>query len=165
MTSRMDINAATTQYERWMRRYTPIFETQLRDKHEQMRADLLGFCRATFYRWMQLWPAVWADCQWAPRVLAVGICTSTASPRGVTTRAGSRASTTSMRRAHCPYTNDLIRLAAGARIVTDDEQLRIKYRQACDAILEGYWHTIKTAAIRWFSPNARSCSVDSASMN
>ncbi len=37
-----------------------------------------------------------------------------------------------------PYTNDLVRLAASLKMVVDAESLTIRYREACDAILEGY---------------------------
>jgi uncharacterized protein (DUF2252 family) len=68
----MDIVEATKRYEAWMRRCTPIVETHLRDKHEQMCSDLFAFCRATFYRWAQHWPEVCGELQHAPRILAVG---------------------------------------------------------------------------------------------
>jgi hypothetical protein len=42
-----------------------------------------------------------------------------------------------------PYTNDLVRLAAGAKIAIDVGGLNIRLRDACDAILEGYEETLK----------------------
>ena len=42
-----------------------------------------------------------------------------------------------------PYTNDLVRLAAGAKMVIDDEQLVIKFKDACRAILDGYRTTLR----------------------
>jgi hypothetical protein len=42
-----------------------------------------------------------------------------------------------------PYPNDLVRLAASAKIVIDSEQLRLNFTDACDAILEGYAQTLR----------------------
>jgi hypothetical protein len=42
-----------------------------------------------------------------------------------------------------PYANDLVRLATSAKIVIDSEQLRLKFTDACDAILEGYTQTLR----------------------
>ena len=41
----MNIVEATKQYEKWMGCCTPIVQAHLRDKHEQMRADLFALCR------------------------------------------------------------------------------------------------------------------------
>ena len=68
----MNILEATKQYEMWMSCCTSIVQAHLRDKHEQMRADLFAFCRSTFYRWAQQWPEVCGDLRHAPRVLAMG---------------------------------------------------------------------------------------------
>src|SRR6202021_3405946 len=42
-----------------------------------------------------------------------------------------------------PYTNDLVRLAASIRMVTDSEDLTIGFRDGCDAVLEGYLESLK----------------------
>jgi len=42
-----------------------------------------------------------------------------------------------------PYTNDLVRLAASVKMVTDAGTLKIKFREGCDAILDGYAETIR----------------------
>ena len=68
----MDVFEATTHYEAWMRKCTPVVRAHLRRKHEEMRADLFCFLRGTFYRWAQLWPNVCSDVRCAPNVLAVG---------------------------------------------------------------------------------------------
>ena len=140
----MNIVEATKGYEAWMGRCTAIVQTHLRDKHEQMRADLFAFCRATFYRWAQQWPDVCGELQHAPGVLAVGDL-----------HVDSFGTWRDMEGRLCwgvddfdeayplPYTNDLVRLAASARIVIDADQLVIKFKDACDAILEGYRRTLR----------------------
>ena len=41
------------------------------------------------------------------------------------------------------YTNDLVRLAASVKMLIDSGEIGVKFRAACDAILEGYVHTLK----------------------
>jgi uncharacterized protein (DUF2252 family) len=41
-------------------------------KHVLMKGDAFSFLRATFYRWMQVWPAVYVELTKAPMVLSVG---------------------------------------------------------------------------------------------
>jgi hypothetical protein len=140
----MNILEATRRYEKWMGCCTPMVQAHLRDKHEQMRADLFAFCRATFYRWAQQWPDVCGELRHAPRVLAVGDLhvDSFGTWRDIDGRLCWGVD--DFDEAYpLPYTNDLVRLAASARIVIDAEQLVIKFKDACDAILEGYRRTLR----------------------
>src|SRR6202049_513849 len=135
----MTINQATTSYETWMRRCTTVVDAHLRRKHRQMRDDLFCFLRGSFFRWIQLWPAVCRDLQKAPQVLAVGDL-----------HVGSFGTWRDAEGRLCwgvddfdesyplPYTNDLIRLATSVKMLIDAEGLRIKLRRGCDVILEGY---------------------------
>src|SRR6185503_15901578 len=43
-----------------------------------------------------------------------------------------------------PYTNDLVRLAAGALLAMDDDQLSLKPKEACEAILAGYMQGLES---------------------
>jgi hypothetical protein len=143
-TRTMNILEATRDYEAWMGRCTPIVPGPLRDKHQQMRGDLFAFSRATFYRWAQQWPEVCEDLQNGPRVLAVGDLhvDSFGTWRDVEGRLCWGVD--DFDEAYpLPYTNDLVRLAASAKIVIDAEQLAMKYKDACDAILEGYRRTLR----------------------
>ena len=67
----VDINEATSSYEKWMRGCSTVIASDLRSKHEQMMESPFLFLRGTFYRWAQLWPSVRADLCNAPQVLAV----------------------------------------------------------------------------------------------
>ena len=68
----MKIGKATRSYEAWLARHTSLVEADVALKHRRMAEDLFSFLRATFYRWMQLWPEVCPDVARAPQVLAVG---------------------------------------------------------------------------------------------
>jgi hypothetical protein len=140
----MDIFEATSRYEAWMRRCTAVVEGHLRKKHNRMRDDLFAFCRGTFYRWAQVWPDVCRDLRHAPRVLAVGDLhvDSFGTWRDVEGRLCWGVD--DFDEAYpLPYANDLVRLAASAKIVIDCERLVMKFKDACDAILEGYRRTLR----------------------
>jgi hypothetical protein len=140
----MNIIDATKSYENWMRRCTDVIESDLRYKHQQMREDPFLFFRSTFYRWAQLWPELCRDLADAPKVLAVGDL-----------HVGSFGTWRDSEGRMCwgvddfdesyplPYTNDLVRLAASVKLGIDAEGLTIKFKEGCDAILEGYRQTIR----------------------
>src|ERR1035437_10201171 len=54
----MNIQQATRQYETWLARHVRVVKSDLDTKHELMAQDAFSFLRATFYRWMQLYPAL-----------------------------------------------------------------------------------------------------------
>ena len=68
----MNIVKATKQYEDWLRLHIQIVGPDLRFKHEQMAAALFPFFRATFYRWLQVWPEECAELDPVPHILSVG---------------------------------------------------------------------------------------------
>jgi len=63
---------ATSDFEKWLAGQLPIIKQDLRLKHESMAEAAFPFFRATFYRWLQLWPEHCEDLAKAPKVLAVG---------------------------------------------------------------------------------------------
>jgi Uncharacterized protein conserved in bacteria (DUF2252) len=130
---------ATASYEGWMRNCTQVVSSDLRSKHEQMKESTFLFLRGTFYRWAQMWPSVCADLCDAPKVLAVGDLhvNSFGTWRDAEGRLcwGVDDFDESYPLA---YTNDLVRLAASLKIVVDADNLSIKFRDGCEAILEGY---------------------------
>jgi hypothetical protein len=141
----MDIQTATRSYEAWLRRCVPgVVASQLRDKHEQMRADPFVFLRGAYYRWAQLWAPAAGDLARAPQVLAVADLhiDSYGTWRDVEGRM-------------CwgvddfddacplPYTNDLVRLATSLKIAIDVGTTTISLRDGCDAFLERYVSTMR----------------------
>ena len=124
---------------------TTVVEADLRFKHRQMRKEPFLFFRATFYRWAQLWPDLCADLRHAPKVLAVEDL-----------HVGSFGTWRDEEGRLCwgvddfdeswplPYTNDLVRLAASAKIVADVEQLSINVNDSCDTILDGYVKSLRS---------------------
>ena len=140
----VDINEATSSYEKWMRSCATIISSDLRSKHEQMKESPFLFLRGSFYRWAQLWPSVCAELCNAPHVLAVGDLhvNSFGTWRDGEGRLcwGVDDFDESYRMV---YTNDLVRLAASMKIVIDAEGLSIKLKDGCEAILEGYRESLR----------------------
>jgi hypothetical protein len=140
----MDISEATKSYESWLRRCTQVVESELTWKHNQMRDDLFMFFRGTYYRWTQLWPEVCNDSLDAPRVLGVGDL-----------HVGSFGTWRDAEGRLCwgvddfddsyplPFTNDLVRLATSVKLLTYSGDLNIKYREGCEAILDGYEEALR----------------------
>jgi uncharacterized protein (DUF2252 family) len=135
----VDIRKATASYEAWMSRHIAIVPGDLRYKHVQMAQSPFAFMRATFYRWMQLWKELCPEASRAPEVLAVGDLH--VENFGTWRDAEGRliwGINDFDEVCSLPYTNDLIRLAASARLAIKEEHLSIRSREASRLILEGY---------------------------
>lgn len=141
----MNIQEATRGYEIWLGRHIRVIKSDLQAKHELMAGDPFSFFRATFYRWMQLYPAVCPKAWSAPRVLAVGDLH--VENYGTWRDAEGRLvwgindfdEVFSL-----PYTIDLVRLAASAELAIKLNHLQFTSARVCAAILEGYSDTLKT---------------------
>jgi hypothetical protein len=135
----MNIVKATRKYEDWLRLRIRIVEPDLRIKHEQMAAALFPFFRATFYRWVQLWPEVCAEQNRVPHILGVG-------DLHVENFGTWRDSDGRLiwgvndfdEACPFPYTMDLVRLATSALLAIREERLAMSARESSTAILEGY---------------------------
>jgi len=139
----MNIVKSTRGFETWLGRHTTIVKPDLRLKHQRMADSPFPFFRATFYRWMQLWPEVCPALAKAPRVLAVGDLhvENFGTWRDIEGRlvwgindfdeAGT-----------LPYTVDLVRLATSALLASEEGHLRLQSKDACAALLDGYHESL-----------------------
>src|SRR5580700_1755745 len=135
----MKIGKATSSYEAWLGKRITLLPADLERKHAAMAQDVFPFLRATFYRWMQLWPEVCAREHRAPKVLAVGDLhvENFGTWRDVEGRLVWGIN--DFDEAYdLPYTIDLVRLAASAHIAIREARLQIAPGDACDTILDGY---------------------------
>ncbi len=140
----MNIFKATKRYQRWLAEHTHLLKEDLRYKHQRMAEGPFPFLRATFYRWMQLWPDLGGGLRRAPSVLAVGDLhvENFGTWRDIDGRLVWGVN--DFDEAYpLPYTLDLIRLATSALLATHDEHLKVSAADACDAILEGYTASLK----------------------
>ncbi len=135
----MDIIKATNAYEAWLRRRIPLLDADLRLKHQRMEQSPFSFLRATFYRWVQLWPQLCPELATAPTVLGVG---DVHVENFGTWRDGEGRLIWGVNDfdevAPIPYPNDLVRLAVSAKLAIRENHLSCDPTDGCDAILEGY---------------------------
>jgi hypothetical protein len=135
----MNIVKATRDYEEWLASHTAILNSDLRLKHQSMAEAVFPFFRATFYRWALQWPDICSQLQEAPRVLAVGDLhvENFGTWRDIEGRL--IWGINDFDEAYpLPYANDLVRLAASAMLAIEEGHLKIKFKQACSQILDGY---------------------------
>jgi uncharacterized protein DUF2252 len=135
----MNIVKATHRFEDWLGRHTTLVQPDIRLKHQRMAEAVFPFLRATFYRWIQVWPEVCPGLVKAPSVLAVGDLhvENFGTWRDVEGRLVWGVNDFD-EAAILPYTNDLVRLAASAVFAIEGGHLLVKPRNACAEILEGY---------------------------
>jgi hypothetical protein len=135
----MNIVKSTRRYEAWLGTHTPLIEPDIRLKHQLMAEGPFPFLRATFYRWMQIWPAVCPALAKAPRLLGVGDLhvENFGTWRDVE---GSLVWGVNDfdEAAVLPFTIDLVRLATSALLAAEAGNLTLKSKEACSAILDGY---------------------------
>ncbi len=135
----MNIRKATAAYEAWLAKQTNLVKSDIALKHRRMSEARFPFLRATFYRWVSLWPEICPTAADAPAVLAVGDLHI--ENFGTWRDAEGRLiwGVNDFDEAYrLPYTFDLVRLAASARMALADGHLKLKSKDACEAILAGY---------------------------
>jgi hypothetical protein len=134
-----DIVQATRDYESWLAARLTLIPADLELKHQHMAEAVFPFLRATFYRWIQTWPAVCPDPAAAPTVLAVGDLHI--ENFGTWRDAEGRLiwGLNDFDEVYpMPYTIDLVRLATSVCLAIEEEHLTLLPEDACKAILKGY---------------------------
>jgi len=135
----MNIVKATRNYEDWLRQHIRIVEPDLQFKHEQMAEALFPFFRATFYRWVQVWPEVCAELDRVPHILSVGDLH--VENFGTWRDSDGRLvwGVNDFDEAFLyPYTMDLVRLTTSALLAARAEHLTMKPKDAAATILAAY---------------------------
>jgi hypothetical protein len=130
----------TKSFESWFAQHSKIVKKDLALKHSNMASSPFLFLRATFYAWVKRY---WENCPElvndTPVVLAVGDLH--VENFGTWRDAEGRLcwGCNDVDEAFpLPYTLDLVRLAASAKMAIAEEHLNLTTREACEAILEGY---------------------------
>lgn len=135
----MDVIQATTDYEAWAGQRCTLLPEDLELKHERMAESLFPFLRATFYRWMQLWPTACPQLAEAPTVLAVGDLHVDNFGTWRDSEGRLVWGVNDFDEAYpLPYTADLVRLATSALFSIEENGLKLCGEDVCQAILRGY---------------------------
>ncbi len=135
----MNIIEATREYEKWLAKQTDVIAADIRKKHVFMAEAAFPFFRATFYRWLQLWPQIAKDLSRVPKVLGVGDLH--VENFGTWRDAEGRLAwgVNDFDEAWMfPYTLDLVRLATSVLLAKDAEHLEERPKSVTDALVEGY---------------------------
>ena len=141
----MNILEATRNYELWLGRQLPLLRPDLALKHRRMTEDPFAFLRATYYRWVQLWPQVCPKLAAAPRVLAVGdlhvenFGTWRDAEGRLVWGINDFDEATSL-----PYTHDLVRLATSALLAVQVNELPVSAAMVGRELLAGYQKYLET---------------------
>ena len=140
----MKIHRATRLYELWLAKQT-LRAQRPRPQTRLMKRDAFSFFRATFYRWMQVWPEVCADLVTAPVVRAVGDLHVENFGTWRDSEGRLIWGINDFDEAYpLPYTIDLVRLAVSATLAIKTTRLTIKPTEAYDAIFTGYTEGLKS---------------------
>src|SRR5262249_42198182 len=132
-------------YESWLADAIPLIKDDLKYKHKRMADDLFEFMRATFYRWMQLWPSYCDDLNSAPQVLAVGDLHTDNFGTWRDVEARLVWGINDFDEAYpLPYTLDLVRLATSACMALDVDYESKTEEDVAGPILAGYKAGLKS---------------------
>ncbi len=135
----MNIFKATADFEHWLAGQLPIIRQDLALKHQHMAEAAFPFFRATFYRWLQVWPELCADLVEAPPVLGVGDLHIENFGTWRDQEGRLIWGVNDLDEAWpAPYTLDLVRLTTSVYVAIGEEHLRLAKRVAAEAIEEGY---------------------------
>jgi hypothetical protein len=135
----MNIVDATRDYEAWAKARLRVVPGDLRLKHRLMAQRPFFFLRATFYRWMQLWPVECTALARAPKVLAVGDLHIENFGTWRDSEGRLVWGINDFDEAYpLPYTIDLVRLATSALLAQRDGVLALSPRVVATTLLEGY---------------------------
>ncbi|HXM95945.1 MAG TPA: DUF2252 family protein [Candidatus Dormibacteraeota bacterium] len=135
----MHIFQATEDFERWLSKQIPLVRQDLALKHAHMAEAAFPFFRATFYRWLQLWPERCPDLAKAPAVLSVGDLHIENFGTWRDEEGRLIWGVNDLDEAWpAAYTLDLVRLTASAYMAIWELHLSLTRKQAAQAIEEGY---------------------------
>jgi hypothetical protein len=130
---------ATREFETWLSAQLPIIKQDLRLKHQLMAEAAFPFFRATFYRWLQLWPEVCGELAKAPKVLAVGDLHVENFGTWRDLEGRLIWGVNDLDEVYpSSYAIDLVRLTTSAYLAILGEHLRMPRREASEAVEEGY---------------------------
>jgi hypothetical protein len=135
----MNIFKATADFEHWLAGQLPIIRQDLALKHQHMAEAAFPFFRATFYRWLQLWPEICPRLAKAPPVLGVGDLHIENFGTWRDEEGRLIWGVNDLDEAWpAPYALDLVRLTTSVYVAIEEQHLCVTKRVAAEAIEEGY---------------------------
>src|SRR5262249_30546886 len=131
-------------YEKWLRSRVTLLPADMKRKHEKMAKSAFAFLRATFFRWVEVWPQVCADLVAAPGVLCVGDIhiENFGTWRDSDGRLAWGVNDVDEAEVF-PYTNDLVRLCTSVMLAMSRGKVRTTLARICVSVLKGYRRSLE----------------------
>src|SRR5215207_6421466 len=135
------IGKSTDAFEAWMRKRTDVSEKLLEKKHRKMSEGAFPFLRATFYRWVEQWPAVCPKLARRDQDVLLAVGDLHVENFGVWRDSRQRlvwGVNDFDDACELPFTSDLVRLAASAMLAAEAATIDTSAARLCALFLEGY---------------------------
>ncbi len=138
------IVASTNAYEKWLKDQIKVVPEDLAAKHAAMASDPFQFLRGTYYRWAETFPELNPELMKAPVVNSVGDLHVDNFGTWVDKQGRLVWGINDFDEAYkLPYTNDLVRLLTSAKLLIDQQHLKIGLKDAAEAVLDGYTQSLR----------------------
>ncbi len=132
---------STDAFEAWMRERTDVSEKLLEKKHDNMSKGASPFLRATFYRWVEQWPAVCPKLARRDQDVLLAVGDLHVENFGVWRDSRQRmvwGVNDFDDACELPLTSDLVRLATSAMLAASAAHIEVKPDTLCALVIEGY---------------------------
>ena len=132
---------STAAYEGWMRERTDLSEKLLEKKHRRMSEGAFPFLRATFYRWVEQWPAVCPKLAGRDQDVVLAVGDLHVENFGVWRDSRQRliwGVNDFDDACELPFTSDLVRLATSVMLAASVARITVTEDAICRFIIGGY---------------------------
>jgi uncharacterized protein (DUF2252 family) len=149
---------STDAYETWMRERTDVSEKLIEKKHRKMSEGAFPFLRATFYRWVEQWPAVCPKLARRDQDVLRAVGDLHVENFGVWRDSRQRlvwGVNDFDDACELPFTSDLVRLTTSVMLAASAARIEITAATVCALILQGYRTGLVMAEPIVIRPNGR----------
>jgi hypothetical protein len=132
---------STAAYEAWMRERTDVSEKLLDKKHRKMSDGAFPFLRATFYRWVEQWPAVCPKLAGRDQDVVLAVGDLHVENFGVWRDSRQRliwGVNDFDDACELPFTSDLVRLATSVTLAASAARIPVTADAVCRFMIGGY---------------------------
>ena len=132
---------STDAFEAWVRERTDVSNKLLQKKHRKMSDAAFPFLRATFYRWVEQWPAVCPTLASRDQDVLLAVGDLHVENFGVWLDSRQRlvwGVNDFDDACELPFTSDLVRLATSAMLAASAAKIEVTADTMCALIIEGY---------------------------
>ena len=132
---------STAAFEAWMRKRTDVSEKLFKKKHDKMSEGAFPFLRATFYRWVEQWPAVCPKLARRNQDVLLAVGDLHVENFGVWRDSRQRlvwGVNDFDDACELPFTSDLVRLATSVMLAASTAKIKVTADVVCALITEGY---------------------------